>query len=804
VLFRRDSRWGFAALALAAFVIFVPVASVSGLSRPHQTLTIVALVFGLALTALVWLALRQRGIVRSSYLGVAALVGSLSSVWLLRVLPGVQEAQRRELASRLLVISLLYAVGIWLFAVGARRAFPRPNRGGAIAGVGLALVGLLLWPSLLVQPGVDVHHIGDIELQLRAGYRYWTVGAVLLVAPFLALCTLPGDWFERWWARLTTAVMSLDRRVFAVGLVIVAGTIAIALSIYSFDRRPTTADEIAQLWHARMLLSGHLALPPDPNAEFFAIDNIIDRPVWMSQFPIGGPAVLALGLAVNAAWLLNPVLTALLALNVYRFAQRAYGEAQARAAAAVLVTSPMILIMGATHMNHTPTALLVSISLASLPLWSAAREPDRLRRSAALIGLGIGAAATIRPLDGVIAGVVFGLLMLAQAARSRVHARSLPVAVAAAAIPVALLLAANAATTGHPLRFGYELLWGANHSLGLHDDPTGNPHTPWRAMLLIVKYAAQVNWIGTAWPIPVLLLVAAGLALARRPNRWDVLLLGLFCAQLVTYGFYWHDGQFVGPRFLFSAIPALLVLAARAPFIAGERLRSGVWWRIAMLVIPVCIGVAWLQSMRPFGMQALAAEFRESRTRLKVDPPEEVRSGAQRNVLVFVQEGASSRLLHRLWGLGLSRPDASRLLVRADGCSLYDAIAMERPDTANTAALLARLEAKVRPFERRPDNPRLPDAGFHVTDSSSISERCAREIAHDYHIRNTVAYGPMLLENRLDDSGRVAGPAVYVMDLGTHNEVLRARFGDRRWVRYEVPRSRAGTVPVLVPYDSGR
>ena len=98
-------------------------------------------------------------------------------------------------------------------------------------------------------------------------------------------------------------------------------------AIYSFDRRPTTADEIAQLWQARMLLSGELAMPPDPNPEFFAIDNVIDRPRWMSQFPIGGPAFLSIGLLLNAAWLLNPILTALTAVNVYRFVQRAYGDA---------------------------------------------------------------------------------------------------------------------------------------------------------------------------------------------------------------------------------------------------------------------------------------------------------------------------------------------------------------------------------------------------------------------------------------------------------------------------------------------
>ena len=82
-----------------------------------------------------------------------------------------------------------------------------------------------------------------------------------------------------------------------------------------------------------------------------------------------------------------------------------------------------------------------------------------------------------------------------------------------------------------------------------------------------------------------------------------------------------------------------------------------------------------------------------------------------------------------------------------------------------------------------------------------MTSACAREIAHDRRVRNTVAFGPMLLENRFDDEGKIGGPAVYVMDLGERNEVLRARFGDRRWLRYEVPRGRADTLPALLPYE---
>ena len=802
MLRRNSGRWSLVLIAGIAS-IFVPVAAAASDDRPVQTLTLLALVSSLAAVGIAGLALGRRGMVRAAYFGAAALLGALAPAAFFDFVPDFAGLPRDPLAARFLVSALFNGLGIWLYVIALRRIFPRRSRGPACAAIVIVLVGLFPGPFLLKQRGVEGMNITDIGVQLQAGWMYWTTGSVLMIAPFLALLTLPGDWFENGWSWTATRIMAVSSTRFAMGLMLFAFGASLFLADYSFDRRPTTADEIAQLWHARMLLQGRLAMPPDPNPEFFAIDNVIDRPVWMSQFPIGGPAVMAVGMLFGVAWLLNPVLTALLVYNVYRFGQRAYGEAQARAAAAVVAVSPMLLMMGGTHMNHTPTAWLVTAALAALPLWIYAGPDDgrRRMRAAAVIGFTIGCATTIRPLDGVLAGVVIGLVMLAVAARDlgadRTRPHSLLVAIAAGAIPLLLLLLANWRTTGNPLEFGYEMLWGPNHSRGLHDDPTGNPHTAWRALLLAVKYSVQLNWITTSWPVPVLLIVAIGLLLSRRPTRWDVMLLGLFGAQLLLYAFYWHDGQFIGPRFMFTAVPPLLILAARAPFIVGARV-TGVWRRIAIAVIPVCVGVAWLRSMPPFGVQGLAREFKETRTRLKVDPPPPLE-----NALVFVQEGASSRMQHRLWGLGVSRRDAARIMKTADGCSLLDAIMEEeRRPIADSAGRVARIERAVKPFVPTPRTLSFPDRNFRVSDPSTAKQPCVDEVAHDNRVKNTVAYGAMLVLNRFDDAGHVGGPAVFVMDLRDRNEVLRRRFGDRVWYRYEIPRNRPDSAPVLVRYDS--
>ena len=800
MLRRHSGRWSLGILA-AIGLLFIPIASASTQDNATRSLALLALIAGILALEASWVLIRygRRRNPRAPLLGSAAFVGTLLAALLLDSIGDFAGLPRTPLAARLLVSAVCNGAGLWLFVVSARRVFPRRNRALAIAAIALVAIGLFPGPALLMQPSVATMNISNVDLQLTAAQMYWTVGAVLLVGPFLALMTVPGDWFDRWFVDLAGRAMAIPARVFAISVSLVAFLLALFLAIYSFDRSATTADEIAQLWHARMLLEGRLAMPPDPNPEFFAVDNVIDSPRWMSQFPIGGPAVLAIGMLFRAEWLLNALLSGLIVLNCYCFARLAYGEAQARAAAVVVGLSPMLLLMGGTQMNHTPTAWLATLALATLAYWLRAEGRTRAIASA-IIGVAVGCAITIRPLDGFVVGLVFGAVMLGACALDRSRWRSIVAGAIAGAVPVILLLLVNWRTTGHPLQFGYEVLWGPNHSLGLHSDPTGNPHTAWRALLLAIKYSVQLSWIATAWPLPVLLLVALGLAFSLRPNRWDVLLLVLFGAQLIVYAFYWHDGQFAGPRFLFTVLPAFMILAARAPFILASR-TTGTLRRIAIVVIPVCIGVSWLRSMQPFGMQGLAREFRDSRSRLKIDPPRDITSGAVGNALIFVQEGAAARLQHRLWGVGVSRRDAARLIRYSDHCSLLDAvISEEQRGVADSLGRLARIERAVQPYVQSTRSGVFPDRNFKVSDVSRMTTECIAEVQHDNRVKNTIAYGSMLLQNRFDDQGRIAGDAVYVMDLRTHNAVLRERFGSRRWYRFEVPRDRPDSNPVLVPY----
>src|SRR5258708_17720342 len=142
----------------------------------------------------------------------------------------------------------------------------------------------------------------------RHALTFWIVfGGGLLIALFL-VARRAASAVERAWDAGSTAVMRVPARVFLVTPAVLATTLAAVLAIVCFGRQPHNADEVAQLFHAKILLSGRLSLPPDPHPEFFGMDNMIDRGRWYSQFPVGGPAFLAIAVLLRAASLLNPPL----------------------------------------------------------------------------------------------------------------------------------------------------------------------------------------------------------------------------------------------------------------------------------------------------------------------------------------------------------------------------------------------------------------------------------------------------------------------------------------------------------------
>ena len=663
---------------------------------------------------------------------------------------------------------------------------------------GVSVLGVVSGISLGVALVVPFALWGDPYPPEVPRYWFWGTIAMAVVVTALASSALaavrePGTRFGEW-------VLRLSPTVFALVAGAVTSAFAAFLAVFALHRGPSTSDELAMLWHAKMLVHGRLSLPVDPNREFFALENVVDTGRWYSQFPIGGPLFLALGALAGLPWIVNPLLIGGTAAALYHFARRAFDETQARIAIALFAVAPMVLIMAGTWMNHVPVVFLTACALAALVEWDGATTRRRRAAFAALIGVLLGLIATIRPLDAVAVSIAIGVFQLWVIRTEPRRIRELVVQAAFGALGVAPLLYANWATTGSALTFGYDVSWGAGHRVGFHTDPYGNPHTLAHAADLALTYVGELNMYLMAWPVPVLVIVAAGLVAMRRATRWDALLIGLFGVQLVAYAAYWGDGEFLGPRFLYTALPAVIVLLARAPFTIGERLGGGAKRAAGILLVCSCVA-AWCVPISTFSAGGLVRQVRGLREVLKVDVAAAVRAANVHHALVFLREPFRDRLARRLWGIGMLRSDAAQLIASRDACSLLAAIrAAERDTSASTAARISTVVHDAAPFTPGPNAMTSVDRTIKLNSSASLTPECRAELAADEQ-PGQAAFGPALPLEPIDAAGRIDGDVIYVADLLDRNEVLRHRFGDRTWYSLAVTRDAAGRLGAkLMPY----
>ena len=504
--------------------------------------------------------------------------------------------------------------------------------------------------------------------------------------------------------------------------------------------------------------------------------------LWFTQFPVGGAAALSAGMLVGAPWLVNPLLTGFTAAALHAFVRVIDSERIARRATAVFALSPFVLLMGGSQMNHAMVLLGITTALAALAHWSRATDARTAGGWALLIGAALGVAATSRPYDAVLVAVPIGVFQLLVIRGNRMLARSLAWQLIGGAVPVGLLLAANHATTGAPLLFGYDLLNGPLHRPGFHPSPTMGDHTPVRGIRLASSYLMRLDSALLAWPVPASWLMIVTLLSTGRTTRWDALLLGLFGMLLAGYAAYWAESYFAGPRFLYGAIPVFVLLIARFPDALSSHVRSETSRRTVALLVPLWLTLAWMlppNRAHGYGVRTIL--------RLNAEKPSAsslITNAAQaarlHNALVFVQDGWHARLAARLRSAGLRPLPAEQLASTADACTMENAldIVESAPDPTGERAHAA-LAAILRDTGAAPLSGLRADDQVALTPGRPLSPEC---IASQTRMKSGgVSMAALLPGMRVDAGGRLSGAVVYARDLGAADGQLVAEFGNRQW-----------------------
>lgn len=637
---------------------------------------------------------------------------------------------------------------------------PRPGTAG-LAGPAVAATLLVLG----LVPFADLIPGGHVLHGYAGTWDGWWSGTLLTagVGALFALASRqwPGLWRDGAWERAATRLDLLGPRGRAA-VTVAAFLVYLTVARAVFGGRPLLIDEIIQVWQARVYATGHLAVPSQGSPEFFGAPHLVDDGVKVfSQFPAGGPAMLALGSLVHAEWLIGPAFGAL-AVWATAGILRVIQEPLPRATVALLIAAfgPFVLFMSGSHMNHVPTLGWTALGLLGTAHLATG---DRAPRWGLMAGAGFGLAAAIRPVDGFAFAAPVGLWMLWRLARDRAWLPTVAGFTVAAALPVAAVLFVNLQTTGHPFLFGYRLLWGAAHELGFHQAPWGPAHTPSRGLELISIYLIQLQTYFLETPYPALLPALLALALAGPLPTFDRLLLAGSVAVLGFYFAYWHEGFFVGPRFLYPLVPFFALWTGRAASGIRRRWADSMALRggLAMWVAGIALALTVMLPIR-------VREYRRWLPTPRWPAGVEAEQAGVRGGLVLVRESFGAQVMVRMWALGLTRADAEFFYHHVDACRLSLALdSLAREGVRDTAAGRA-LRAIVADSSLLIPSPFSPDQSELFQPGSRYPRTCVRRIGEDR--QGFTIFAPLLLAG--DDN-------IWARDLHAHDTLLLQRFPDR-------------------------
>jgi len=539
--------------------------------------------------------------------------------------------------------------------------------------LGLCLVVLVAFPVFLILDPDGSTTPLDVPMR-RAGWEYWshTWGAstavwtlLVLGAAILAGVIAKGR-VSRVLSRIGRAIARPPTWSAAAFTGLLGAALTAAVVLLVFDGRAIFNDANVQLVQARYFAGGKLSGPPLAMPEFWTIQFMVQTAAgWVSQYPPAHALWLAAGIKLGGPWIAVAATMGVLGVfSVLSFERLLPGRiAAARLGALLAVTSPMLLALAGTYMNHATVA-----AFAALALWLSLRAETGRAEWALAAGGAMGFMVATRPISGLLIGaaVTAGVWLTAPRQEPGLHRPWLLRRFAwwaLGGLPFAVGFGwFNARFFGSPLTLGYTAAAGPSHGLGFHVDPWGRVYGFTQALgytsTELISLGREL--LGTV--LPVAALIGLYLLLARRLERGERILTAWALLPVLASALYWHHDLIVGPRMLGEAVPAwsaLLVLATIGLARAARR-----DWPSDAVAVLVLLAIRY----------GLAAGGRGRVVRLTgpvVPRPEVTEPGPS---LVFVHESWQDRIGARLAARPMRLDSVRALINQFDPCRLEGAL----------------------------------------------------------------------------------------------------------------------------------
>ena len=620
----------------------------------------------------------------------------------------------------------------------------------------------------------------------------WMSGGAIVIGVGVVLAILsrrfPVLWRDGSWGRIAARWTAAPK---ALTWAVAAGatlTYAIVADVV-FDRHPLLIDELVQALQGRIFAGGALTLPTNAEPAFFSLTNVVDASGrYFGQFPPGWSVALAVGELVHAPWLMGPLAGGLLVLAWSWWLRVAEPEPGVAFGALLLgAFCPFIVFMAGSQMNHVAALAAIMAGLAATARAMGSATPRPWLALAA--GAGFGVAATIRPVDALCFAIPAGVWFLTRAIREPRRWSDAVVALLGVSMPVAALLAFNAATTGAPLTFGYVALWGPNHSLGFHESPWGVMHTPGMGLQLLNLYALRLQTNLFETPLPSLLPAIIALGLAPRLGVHDRLLLAGCVLLAAAYWAYFHDGYYLGARFFIPMAPLLVWWTARLPGLVRARTGAHGLAERGVVYGYGCAALMGATLLLPLRLRDYASGL----VTMRWDAAHAEQAAGATHALVFVKESWGSQVIARLWRLGVTRGESEVLYKQVDLCQLDSTLTSLESTSARGPAVVAAVRAIATDTSLLLQMPDSPDKSGRMRLGAMYGPACQARLADDR--AGTTLLGPLLFPRR---------DMIYARDLHGRDTLLLAEHQQREtWVLVPAS-SEEGALPVLrrAPRDS--
>lgn len=365
----------------------------------------------------------------------------------------------------------------------------------------------------------------------------------------------------RYHERIRAQLNRVPRSV--LDLVVFAASMAFTLrfTFRAFGGWPQIQDEIAYDLLARRIAEGHPIPTSHPLYEFFRIRFMVDDGRNYVLFQPGWPLVLAFFHKIHHPQMAPAFAVGCLTLGTSRLAERVYGRFTSLLAAALVMSSGFVNVVGCAYFAHAWAAALLVLSLERL--WAALTEedPKRALRAAIVSGL-FGAWLVVTRLPTaltLIVAAIVAIVGLSVRRRQIVASARRPLVALAIAFslgPIAQM-GWNLATTRHSFELPQDKYFNQTepvpgcHRLGFGvgigcprehplDTPKGGYTVARAAIVTGMRWAVfRTDAWGTPWPLALF-----GLLFLRKWRTRDTMIVAATVTPIAIYfGFYYHAIQ---------------------------------------------------------------------------------------------------------------------------------------------------------------------------------------------------------------------------------------------------------------------